>query len=59
MVNYFNSYFINVITDLTNNYNYNIYNADSQINIDPNQNSFFFLPTNPNEVENVILSFEI
>ena len=24
MVNYFNSYFINVITDLTNNYNYKI-----------------------------------
>ena len=43
MVNYFNSYFINVITDLTNNYNYNINNADPQINVDHNQ---IFFSTN-------------
>ena len=58
MVNYFNEYFINVISDLTNNKNFNRNNNDPLINIDTNQDSFFFLPTSQNEVETIILSLK-
>ena len=53
MVNYFNSYFINIISELTINNN-NLSNNNSLYSVPYNQNSFFFFPTTDSEVENII-----
>ena len=57
MVNYFNSYFINVISELTIN-NPNNFHDDVLYSVNDNPNSFFFISATEHEMENIIFYLE-